>query len=99
MCLLGDSFKQLPKVANDAFVHAILKETREDLAMLFVSAPFMFSHLTATNFHKLICTDASSTHIGAVSAPADSRLHKDLWRLRNRKGWVGHLVGEAAVWL
>ena len=68
----------------------------EDLAVLSVAVPFMFTHLTATHSDKLICTDASSYHLGAVSAPVDSRLHKELWRLRNRKGWVGHLVGEAA---
>ena len=77
-------------------VYAIPSGTQEDLAMLSVAAPFMFTHLTATHFDKLICTDASSSHLGAVSAPVDPRYNKDLWRLRNRKGWVGHLVGEAA---
>ena len=50
MCLLGDFLKQLPKVANDACVYAIPRETREDLAMLFMAAPFIFTHLIATHF-------------------------------------------------
>ena len=59
----------------------------------------MFTHLAATHSDKLICTDASTSYLGAVSAPVDPRLHKDLWRCRNRKGWIGHLVGEAAEWV
>ena len=26
-------------------------------------------------------------------------LHRELWRLRNQKGWAGHLVGVAAEWV
>ena len=99
MCLLGDSFKQLPKIDDDAKVYAIPKETREDLAMLSVAAPFMFTHLNATHSDRLICTDASTTHLGAVDAPVHPKAHRELWRLRNRKGWVGHLVGMAAEWV
>ena len=96
MCLFGDSFKQLPKVTNDACVYAIPKETPEDLAMLSVAASCMFTLLTATHSGKLICTDAPTSYLGAVSELFDPCLHTQLWRLLNRRGWVGHLIGEAA---
>ena len=99
MCLLGDSFKQLPKVEDDARVYKMPRETREELTMLSIAAPFMFTHLSATHSDRLVCTDASTTHLGAVSAPVHEGLHRELWRLWNRKGWAGYLVGEAAEYV
>ena len=96
MCLLGDSFKQLPHFTDDSRVYKMQKETSEDLTMLSIAAPFMFTHLQATHSNHLICTDVSTTHLGAVRAPVHPSLHRELWRLRNRKGWAGHLVGVAA---
>ena len=122
MCLLGQSFKQLPKltssttsaapphyldvkydhdeeplhrrrtdkervaarrtarnatstITDDHEVYSMPKETREDLLMLSIAAPFMFTHLRAEQSSRLICTDASTEKLGAVEAPVDPRLH------------------------
>ena len=47
------------------------KETREDLLMLSIASPFMFTHLRAEQSSRIICTDASTEKLGAVEAPID----------------------------
>ena len=54
----------------------------------------MFTHLQARHSHELICTDASDHYIAPVSAKVPEALCKELWRLRERKGWSAHLVGR-----
>ena len=86
-------------ITDDHEVYSMPKETREDLLMLSIAAPFMFTHLRAEQSARLICTDASTEKLGAVEAPVDPRLHGELWRQRNRRGWVGHLVSAEAEYI
>ena len=76
MCLLGDSFKHLPKVTDDVRVYRIPKEIREYLKILSFAGRFMLTDSSATHSSKLICTDASFACMGAVSA----RVHPMLQR-------------------
>ena len=59
----------------------------------------MFTRLDAAHSDTLICTDASDDYLGAVEAGIDSNLHRELWRVRDRKGWSSHLVGGSAEYI
>ena len=84
---------------EDNFTYRIPRSTRDDLAMLSCAAPFMFTRLDAAHSDTLICTDASDDYLGAVEAGIDSNLHRELWRVRDRKGWSSHLVGGSAEYI
>ena len=99
MCILGSSFKELPSVDRDREVYRLPPKFRDDLALAACFAPMMFTHLQARHSHELICTDASDHYIAAVSAKAPEALCKELWRLRERKGWSAHLVGRATEYV
>ena len=99
MCVLGSCFKQLPPVAQDKEVYELAKESRDELAMLSCLYPLMFTHLDATFGRELICTDASNRYIGAASASVAENLHRELWRIRERRGWSTHMVRKAAEYV
>lgn len=64
MSLIGYSPKKLPRIQDDARIFNVEKETREDLTVLSIAAPCMFSPLQATHSNHIICTDASTKHVG-----------------------------------
>ena len=99
MCILGSSFNELPSVDRDREVYRLPPGSQDDLALAACFAPLMFTHLQARHSHELICTDASDHYIAAVSAKAPEALCKELWRLRERKGWSAHLVGRATEYV
>ena len=99
MCVMGVCFKQLPPVSEDKYAFLLQKESKDELAMLSCLYPLMFTHLDAAHSSSLVCTDASSRYIGAAEAPVSQSLHRELWRVRERKGWATHLVGRAAEYV
>ena len=59
----------------------------------------MCTRLDLAHSDTLICTDASDDYLWAVEAGIVSNLHRELWRVRDRKGWSSHLVGGSAKYI
>ena len=96
LCLLGSCFKQLPRPEHNNITYEVPKASREDLVLLASLSPFLMTHLDATHFESIVCTDASDNCLGAVGSPISQNLHRELWRHRDRRGWASYLVGKAA---
>ena len=99
MCLLGAIFAEMPDLRDDRRVYSLSAAVRDELTMLAALAPAMVADLRAEHSQDLICTDASEMNLGAVSAHVGADVHRELWRLRERRGWPTHLMAKPAEWL
>ncbi|CAK0858746.1 unnamed protein product, partial [Prorocentrum cordatum] len=72
---------------------------RRELVLLAALCAAMTSNIRAHPGGVLVATDASESALGGVAAPISRRLRRELWRLRGRRGWPTHLVGQHGEWL
>ena len=103
LCLLWECFRALPDLAGGAAADSVVFElpaaVRQELVVLAAMAPAMTSNVRAHPSSTLLATDASDDAIAAVRAPISQELHRELWRVRDRKGWPTHLLGRHGEWL
>ena len=67
--------------------------------MFAALTPVMMTNARAHPSTVLVATDASDDALASVEAPIGQALHRELWRIRDRRGWPTHLLGRHGEWL
>ena len=99
LCLLWHAFRALPDPAADAEVFELSAGVWKELVVLAAMAPAMTANVRAHPSRTLVATGASDDALAAVIAPIGQELHRELWRVRDRRGWPTHLLGQHGEWL
>ena len=87
LCLLSATFALLgPVTSADDLVVALPRAVVMELCRVAMCAPLAATNLQATFLRHVYASDASHFAWGAVRAPVDEALQKELWRHRDRRG-------------
>ncbi|CAK0817211.1 unnamed protein product, partial [Prorocentrum cordatum] len=98
-CLLWHVLRRLPDPGRDLEVFELPASARQELVLLAALCLSMTSNIRAHPSDVLVAADAPESALGAVAAPISRALRRELWRLRDRRAWPAHLVGQHGEWL
>ena len=98
MCLLGQLFHEL-RYRSDHEIFSLSMEARQELLLLVVFAPFMFSDLRASPSSKIYATDASPFAAGICSAKISAEATLEIQRHADHRGFYTHLRPELSSYL
>ena len=99
MCVLDGSCRFAASISKDTEMHRVPDEVFEEVLMLAILAPALWTDLRTPVSNQLYMTDASLWRAGITKAEIPSGLATDLWRysdLRGRHSWLAPLHVKTA---
>eukprot|EP00435_Cladocopium_sp_Y103_P039758 s1997_g10.t1 len=75
----------------DLLVHHLSRSHAQELTLVAVMSPLMFSNVAVDYLDRVFATDASLSKGAIVSAPIDEKTQEGLWQSTDKKGSYTHL--------